>query len=260
MIPPASTICNMLWIGPALGPLERACMRSVRRQGHRLILWCYEEPRHVPDGVELGDAAEILPRERIIRHRNGSFSLFSNLFRYELQRRGRGTWLDCDVYLLRPLDGESPYLLVEEVPGVLNSAVLRTPANSPLIPPLIAMFEERTVPAWLKPRARIAAHWRLLRTGRTDLAKMPWGSAGPAAITAMARRFGLDRWAVPAAIHSPVIWQKAGWIADPGIKLDDVITAETVSVHLWNERIKHFKDAPAAPGSFLARLHEEGAV
>src|SRR5262245_41766923 len=136
----------MLWIGPALGPLERACMNSVRRQGHRLVLWCYEEPRHVPDGVELADAAEILPRHRLIRHRSGSVSLFSNLFRYELQRRGLGTWLDCDVYLLKPLDGESPYLLVEEVPGTINSAVLRTPPDSPLLPPLIALFEERIVP------------------------------------------------------------------------------------------------------------------
>jgi hypothetical protein len=89
---------------------------------------------------------------------------------------------------------------------------------------------------------------------------MPWGSTGPAAITAMARRFELDRLAVPAKFHSPIIWQNAGWIADPGIALKDQITAETVSVHLWNERIKHFKDAPAPAGSFLAQLQEEGAV
>jgi hypothetical protein len=28
---------------------------------------------------------------------------------------------------------------------------------------------------------------------------------------------------------------------------------------LWNECIKAFKDEPAAPGSFLDRLHREGA-
>ena len=250
----------MLWIGPALGPLERACMNSVRRQGHRLVLWCYDEPMHVPDGVDLRDAAEILPRNRIIRHQSGSVSLFSNLFRYELQRRGLGTWLDCDVYLLKPLECSAPYLLSEYEPGAINAGVLRTPPDLPLLAPLIALFEERTVPPWLTPRARIAAHWRLRRNGRTDLSKMPWGSAGPAAITAMARRFGLDRWAVPAEVHSPVDWQDAGWIADPGIALEDVIAAETVSVHLWNERIKHFKDAPAGPGSFLSRLQEEGAI
>ena len=104
MNPPAPTVCNMLWIGPALGPLERACMNSVLRQGHRLVLWCYDEPRHVPDGVELRDAAEIVPRHGSSDHHSGSVSLFSNLFRYELQRQGLGTWLDSDVYLLKPLE------------------------------------------------------------------------------------------------------------------------------------------------------------
>jgi hypothetical protein len=33
----------------------------------------------------------------------------------------------------------------------------------------------------------------------------------------------------------------------------------TVTVHLWNERIKHFKEKPAPKGSFLARLQQEGA-
>src|SRR6185503_20409471 len=160
-------LCNMLWIGPALGPVERACMRSVMRQGHHIVLWSYDPPRNIPEGVELRDAAAVVPPYRIIHHQNGSVSLFSNLFRYELQRQGRGTWLDCDVYLLKPLEEEEPYLLAEYEPGQIMSGVLRAPADSPLLLPLIALFDEKIVPPWLNSRARLAAHWRRLATGRT---------------------------------------------------------------------------------------------
>lgn len=63
----------MLWIGPPLGPVERACMRSVLRQGHPLSLYRYAAPDGVPDGVELRDAAELIPESEDIRHKSGSF-------------------------------------------------------------------------------------------------------------------------------------------------------------------------------------------
>ena len=250
---------NSLWVGPRLGGIERACLRSILRQGHTMTLWCYDEPEGVPPGVQVADAAEVLPAEAIIRHRSGSVSLFSNWFRYELQRRGLGTWIDSDVYLLQPLDTEAPYLLSEYEPGRINGGVLRTPPDSPMLPPLLRLFEQRQVPPWLPLGARLAARLRLLRTGQTGLADMPWGSAGPAALTAMARRYGLVDLADPPEVHSPVPWQEADWVRDPRVALDDVVTPRTVSLHLWNERIKHVKDDPAPPGSFLARLQAEGA-
>jgi hypothetical protein len=208
--------------------------------------------------VEVRDAAEILPANRIIRHKTGSVALFANWFRYELQRRGLGTWLDTDAYLLKPLDGETPYLMGFES-GHINNGVIRIPADSPLLAPLIAVFEEKSVPPWLPPRPRLAAWWRLRTTGRSGLAQMPWGSAGPKALTALARQHGLLHHALPPEVLYPVSWEKADWIGNPRIRLADVITDRTVSVHLWNERIKHFKDRPAAPSSFLARLQAEGA-
>jgi hypothetical protein len=249
----------MLWIGPVLGAVERACIKSVLRQGHPLALYCYRRPAGVPAGVELRDAAEILPEDRIIRHRTGSVALFANWFRYELQRRGLGTWLDTDAYLLRPLESEKPYLLGEFEPGRINNGLIRIPADSPVLPPLIALFEEKTVPAWLPPRARVAAWWRLKTTGRSGLAQMPWGSAGPQALTALARAYDIAHLAEPPEVLYPAPWQKADWIRDPAIRLEDVISERTVSIHLWNERIKQFKDAPAPAGSFLARIQAEGA-
>lgn len=229
------------------------------RQGHEVTLYAYGPVNGVPDGVDLRDASDVLPEGRIIRHRGGSPALFANWFRYELQRRALGTWIDCDIYLLAPLDGEAPYLFGEEEPGRINTGILRLPTDSPLLEPLLALFEERNVPPWLPPRSRMAAWIRLLSSGRSGLSHMPWGSAGPNALSYLARRKGLDCWARPPEVFYPARWQDALWITDPAIRLEDVVGPSTVSIHLWNERIKAVKDSPCAPGSFLARLQSEGA-
>jgi hypothetical protein len=248
----------MLWIGERLGALERACMRSVLRQGHDLVLWRYGSVDGVPEGVTLRDAGEVLPESAIVRHHTGSVALFSDRFRYELQRQGRGIWLDTDVYLLKPIP-ETETLLTEFEPGLINGGVLRLPPESPLLPPLLALFEDEVIPHWLPLRARAAAFLRRLTTGRADLALMPWGTAGPWALTAYARELGLDRLAAPPPFYSPVSWPDAGWIRDPSKPLESRIHDCTIALHLWNERIKAFKEAPAAPGSFLERLQREGA-
>ena len=250
--------CASLWIGPSLGLIERACLRSVLRQGHKLNLYCYSKPDGVPAGVQLRDAAEILPRSSIIRHHSGSVSLFSNRFRYELQRRSLGTWLDCDAYLVRPLDGTSDYLIGEYEPGRVATGVMRLPQDSPILGSLLEIFEERTVMPWLPWRSRLPAQWRLMTTGRVGLSKLPWGSAGPVALTYLAHAYGLGTVALPPEVLYPTRWQEADWILDPDRTLEDVVTPRTVSVHFWNERIKGFKDRPAPPGSVLARLHREG--
>jgi hypothetical protein len=251
--------CNSLWIGARLGRLERACFRSVLAQGHGLRLWCYDKPEGVPDGVELADAAAILPRDRVVAHASGSVALFANHFRYELQRLGLGLWLDADIYLLAPLEGLPETLFGRVADDEINNAVLRLPPDSPLLAPMLELFEERSVPPWLGLTARAAARWRLLRTGRSRPDLMPWGSAGPHALTWLARRHGLEGAALPSAVFYPVHWRDAGWILDPARSLDEIATPKTRAVHLWNERIKALKEAPAPPGSFLARLQAEGA-
>jgi Alpha 1,4-glycosyltransferase conserved region len=250
--------CVTLWIGDSLGPVERACLRSVLGQGHRLVVYCYRPPAGVPVGVEIRDAAAILPQASVIQHARGSVALFSDRFRYELQRRGAGTWIDTDVYLLAPLPSEPEYLFGEQKAGQINNAILRLPANSPALPDLLLPFGGKT-PPWLPARAYWPSRLRELITGRADVARMPWGSTGPAALSAVAAAHGLQRHALPPKVFYPVPWEKAGWVLNPGVSLDQVVTEQTVAVHLWNEQIKAFKNAPAPKGSFLDRLHREGA-
>ena len=264
------TDCVTLWIGDSFGAVERACLRSVLRQGHSLALYCYDRVHGVPDGVEVRDASEVLPRRAIVRHRSGSVALFSDWFRYELQRRGLGTWIDVDNYLVAPLDMTKPYLFGKEIVDapspwrrrqreLIAGGVLRLPSNSPMLPPLIALFDDPTVPDWTPSPWKLWFKLRSLIGHPPDLSDLPWGTAGPFAIAALADRFGLSAHALPSEVFNPVPWYQARWILDPAIKLEDVVTERTIAVHLCNECIKDLKNGPAPAGSFLERLQEEGA-
>jgi hypothetical protein len=63
---------HAFWIGGGLGPMHVACLKSFVRIGHRTVLHVYDDPADAPPGIELADAAKILPRDRIITHSNGS--------------------------------------------------------------------------------------------------------------------------------------------------------------------------------------------
>jgi hypothetical protein len=250
--------CVSLWIGDALGPVERACLRSVVRKGHPLSLYCYGPVAGVPERVEVRDASEIIPEEAIFRQPSGSVGHFADWFRYEVQKRGLGTWIDTDLYLLAPLDGDSPFLFGQQQPGVVNNGVLRLPQDSPVIAELLRPFEEGTTPTWLPWRTYIRARWRQLLSGKADFGRLPWGSTGPYALTPLIRKAGLLSEALPPDVFYPVPWQRAGWILDPDLKLERMVTRRTIAIHLWNECIRGFKDEPAPEGSFLQRLHREG--
>lgn len=251
--------CVTLWIGPRLGRVERACLRSMLRQGHDVALYCYRHVESVPAGVEIRDAASILGEDNVLRHSTGSVALFANWFRYELQRRSLGIWIDTDQYLLAPIMAPRPHLFGWQERGVIANGVLRIPCQSPILPDLLKLFEQSTVPFWLSRRQRLAAQFRLWTTGRTDLSQMPWGTAGPLALTAIAGKHGRTGEALPAAAFYPVHYRDAGWLRDPSRPLEKMVGPGTIGVHLWNQLIKAWKEEPAPSGSFLARLHEEGA-
>jgi hypothetical protein len=174
------------------------------------------------------------------------------------------------MYLVGRLDMDRPYLCGKQIVTPprpwrprqrqsINGSVLRLPPDSPMLAPLLAQFEEPAIPDWLPWHWAVWARARKWATGRSDLSSLPWGTAGPFAVSALADRYGLSSQALPADVFNPVPWYDAMWIVDPRVKLDDVVTERTVGVHLWNECIKSFKDEPAPAGSFLERLQKEGA-
>ena len=69
------TSCVTLWVGEKLGPIERACLKSITRSGNRLALYCFAEPSGVPEGVEVRDASEVLALKDMLEVSGGRADL-----------------------------------------------------------------------------------------------------------------------------------------------------------------------------------------
>jgi hypothetical protein len=251
------------WLGEDLGPLGAACLASFVAQGHPVTLHAYAAPRGVPAGVTLADAAKILPAERIVRHfPTGSPALFSDLFRYHLMRREAGIWVDCDVFCLRPITDEGGYVLGREDDTIIGNGVLRLPAYSPMLDRLIALFDASDpMPPWLAPEA-LARLRRALRAGKHfDVTHLPWGAAGPKAITYLANEFGLAGLAQPPEVFAPLGWRDAHRLLSAEYDLATVVTPATLTIHLWHERLRQAVAGGAAieEGSPLHRLWTTGS-
>jgi len=250
--------CHTLWIGDCLPPMARACLRSFLRHGHRTILHTYAPLEGVPAGVEVRDAARILPDSAIIRyHRSRSVAIFANYFRYKLALRDRGFWVDCDMYCVRPMDFADDPVFGFQDDRELNNAVLRLEPHSALLADLLALFEERRAAfPWLKRDQRLRASLRALYHRTPRIAHLPWGSTGPKALTWIARKHGLLAKAQPRAVFYPLIYLDYGELGSSRFDLASVIEPDTVAVHLWNQQLKQMRQGPE-PGSFLARLADE---
>ena len=61
---------NSLWVGDRLGYLEQVCLVSAAAVGHPVTLYSYTPDRlkGVPPGIELRDAREVMPEERVVKY------------------------------------------------------------------------------------------------------------------------------------------------------------------------------------------------
>ena len=105
------------WFGESLSPIEHLCVKSFLAQGHRFLLYTYDEVENVPDGCELLDAATVLDEGPGLPLR-GSGSRrqprrFFDLFRYTLLDRDGGWWVDTDTLCLTAEIPEPEYVFAK---------------------------------------------------------------------------------------------------------------------------------------------------
>lgn len=133
---------NALWIGKYLSACELLTIKSFLNNGHRFVLWTYDEIKTMlPEGVELHDAAEIIPREKVFcyKYRNqfghgkGSYAGFSDIFRYKLLYLYGGWWTDMDVTCLKPMDFEDEYVFRTHHSLPLVGNIMKCPKGSELM-------------------------------------------------------------------------------------------------------------------------------
>src|SRR5581483_8325273 len=183
-------VVNTIWIGAELGPVQVACLKSFLQCGHRVILHCYDRPNDLPGGVELADAASLLPKTSMVRYKNGSVAVFSNFLRYEILKRGLGLYADCDVFCLEPIE-DSDYIFGWESSLSINNAILKLPADCLVLTQLRALKQKSCALPWLKSKRK----WR--RKIVRSIEELPRGTTGPAALTYYAKHFGIERFARP---------------------------------------------------------------
>lgn len=250
-----------LWIGPELGDIERLSLTSFLTHGHPVALYAYDDVRGVPDGVEVRDAGQLLSRALAEQHRyaNGSYALFSNYFRFLMLRAGLGLWVDSDVICMKPITQEG-FVAGWESDDYVNGAVLGFEADSQALADLISAYEAERLPEWIPWHRAPAAS--IKRAFGLDVPpnEQPHGTYGPKGVSAICRRHGLLAEAQPTDVFYPLHPRNAERLYAPGSAVAEVETERTLTIHLWNEKLRTLRQNPPPRHSMLGELFRRYGV
>lgn len=256
------TMINTLWFGERLGYLERLSIASAQAVGHAVTLYSYDYRTlsGVPEGVDVRDAREVMSDPRRTKLFEGRFkALGSDFFRYEIFQHRLGYWADLDVIFLKPLAFAQDYVFGWENDGIsVNGAVLRLPAG-PVLDELRAIPEENWCPPFFGPRRKLAYLAQRIR-GPVKLEDLPWGAAGPAMITYLARKHGVLGQAQPKEVFYPLPYDRAQALFDKSEVVESLVQPTTVAIHMWNSRLRDLVDQPPPDDSYIAKLCRQHGV
>lgn len=257
-------VLNSLWVGAELSYVERLSIQSALSNGHRFKLHSYspDELRGVPQGVELCDASNVMPREQLISYagiENG-VALGANLWRYHMLAQGLGAWCDLDLVLLKPLEPLGGYILGWEYEGWINNAVLYAPKSSGFVEDLFRLTTPNIRPPWFGPKRTLQFYAARLRKGRLGLEDMPWGTYAAGLVTHIVKSRKLQPFVSSPDVFYPVRWSEARRVYDDAAVVNGMTTANTRAVHLWHSRLGELKASPPPRGSWMAQQCERFAV
>lgn len=229
----SSNIVRAMWHGSPLSVFENLCLRSFLKCEHEVELYAYRE-MEVPVGVRLCDANAIFPEAEIFTYQTGpskgSFTAFSNLFRYKLLYENGGIWVDLDTLCLHPFHQLPTACAGREDEGSIGTGVMKFPARHPL---MRAAYEKATA------------------LGRN----INFGDAGPNLLTRLLEQGDYSCEVLPIPAFNPLHWTEAARLIKPEeLSLCEERTRASYSVHWWNtylRLIRFQKEALPPKGSFL---------
>jgi len=237
-------VVQALWVGTRLPPMQRLSICSFLDHGHDFHLYAYDDISDVPSGTTLCDAAAIFPREKVFQHKQGfgkgSYSTFSNLFRYKLILDRGGWWVDTDLVCLRRFDLDADFVFATENEGgaaLTATCAFKCPRGAPMLQYCLEIGESKN-PDDLK-----------------------WSEIGPYLFDEAVNRFGLTAHKVAPPLFNPI----NTWEFDDVLKPDFDVTrlSGSYGLHLWNQIWRHEQrdpDTTAHPESLYARLKRQYGV
>jgi hypothetical protein len=232
-----SNIIQSLWIGDSLSTMEKLCLKSFADNGHTVHLYTYGNVTNVPKNIIIKDGSEIVQKDRIFTYKNGSYSAFSNYFRFQLLYQKGGYWVDADLLCTKP------FILNEEIviAGEPSRDYKTTNASSFMIKlPKGSIIAKRGVEIQEK-------HKELILSG-----EIQWGS-GPATIKELIETFGLQKYVLQWKRTTTCFYEHFTTLVNPDVKewnphiCGDAIVyfcdlpKENICIHLWNERWRRMK-------------------
>lgn len=223
-----SQIIQSLWIGGNLSTMEQLSAKSFIKWGHEYHLYTYGDVGNIPSGVVVRDANEILNQSEIFTYKNGSYSAFSNLFRFTLLEKRGGYWADTDlicVRSLKDLDDRDIVLVTEptrEYERTLPaSCLIKLPRGSEIAKDGVRMQWE---------------HKRQILNGR-----LTW-SSGPTTVKYLVGKYNLHNRLLDWHAVCSCNWRDAVSLVKPDkifhksvIKRIEDIPQNMYCIHLWNE-------------------------
>ncbi len=230
-----------LWIGGSLTWLEQLCLKSFVAHGHETMLFTYGDVKNVPDGVKVCDGRDILDTDQFMIHdRSQSVALFSDLFRFHMIKAMPDIiYVDTDVYCLKPLDFEDPFIFGYETfrnpqAWQINGAVLRLPANSQILSKMLDFMEDKYPrPKWLARRFHEEIDARFAAGDPMHVGELPWGVWGPLGISAFARETGEYTHAKSMDVFYPVPFPDRRILLKRPVKTLNYLTDDSFTIHLW---------------------------
>lgn len=229
-----------LWVGASPGHYEVGALLSLVRAGYSVGLYTYSESTNLPKEIEQLDANQIIEESEVFNTASspGTFSGFSNLFRYKMLQVEECIWVDTDI-LAGPIPlPDDCFLFGYENARTINGAVLAAPQDSELLKNL-----------YEKSSAR-------------DPSTLKWGEIGPKMITSEVRQSGLTFLAQHRKMFYPLGYRHVWRLFDPrSISAVENAVAQSATIHMWNEVLrkasKSVKSGFPHPDSFLGRRFAE---
>jgi hypothetical protein len=218
-------IFQSLWLGKRLSVMEQLSIRSFLDQGYSFHLYTYQDVENIPQGTTVRPGDEILPADEIFCYQSGygkgSYSAFSNCFRYKLLLDRGGWWTDLDSVCLRPLDFDDQHVLGNEraPDGRCQPAagLIKAPPGSPLI----------------------AYCWDACR--KVDRSRIVWGQIGPRLIAEAVGATG-----VPVRILDPDAFYPIDYWNVWQLISAEHLPRDCYAIHLWNSRWRREQLEPDA--------------
>ena len=247
-------VLNSLWIGERLGYIERLTMISALSVGHPFRLYSYapDRLRDVPSGVEVRDANEVAVYGVLAQYFDrGLSALGSDFFRYAMQAKGLGCWVDLDLYFVKAIDFQDDYVFGWEHETSINGAVLRLPGQSDMVRELSELPHVNWRPPFYGLRKTASFYLKRLREGDIHADNYRWGTFGPAFLTYLAKKYHVSERARDRSVFYPLRHRQARLLCGPPELVESQLTRETRTVHLWNSVLSPAARVSPPLGSYL---------